>query len=96
MADPAKYAPQYGGFCAFGAAMGFKVPVVPDAWSIVDGKLYLNNSLKVQDRFEEDIPGYIRKATLNWEVIKEKEAGRPERTDHPRVTTFRGRQTLTS
>ncbi|MEE4011910.1 YHS domain-containing (seleno)protein [Roseibium sp. FZY0029] len=75
VADPAKYAPQYGGFCAFGAAMGFKVPVVPEAWSIVDGKLYLNNSLKVQERFEEDVPGYIRKATLNWDIIKEKNPG---------------------
>lgn len=70
-ADPAKYAPQYGGFCAFGAAMGFKVPVVPEAWSIVDGKLYLNNSLKVQDRFEQDVPGHIKNATLNWEIIRE-------------------------
>ncbi|MHA7777557.1 YHS domain-containing (seleno)protein [Roseibium sp. M-1] len=75
VADPAKYAPQYGGFCAFGAAMGFKVPVVPEAWSIVDGKLYLNNSAKVQERFEEDVPGYIRKATLNWDIIKDKNPG---------------------
>lgn len=75
VAEPAKYAPQYGGFCAFGAAMGFKVPVVPEAWSIVDGKLYLNNSLKVQERFEEDVPGYIRKATLNWDIIKDKNPG---------------------
>jgi YHS domain-containing protein len=71
LADPAKYAPQYGGFCAFGAAMGFKVPVVPEAWSIVDGKLYLNNSLHVQKRFEQDIPGHINNATLNWEIIKD-------------------------
>ncbi len=71
-ADPARYAPQFGGFCAFGAAMGFKVPVIPEAWSIVDGKLYLNNSLAVQDRFSQDVPGYIRKAGLNWEIIKDK------------------------
>ncbi|TYC64929.1 YHS domain-containing protein [Stappia sp. BW2] len=75
VANPAKYAPQYGGFCAFGASMGFKVPVVPEAWSIVDGKLYLNNSLNVQDRFEKDVPGNIRKATLNWDIIKDKEPG---------------------
>lgn len=72
-ADPVKYAPQYGGFCAFGTAMGFKVPVIPEAWSIVDGKLYLNNSAHVQGRFEKDIPGYIRKATLNWDIIKDKD-----------------------
>lgn len=81
-ADPAKYAPQFGGFCAFGAAMGFKVPVVPEAWSIVDGKLYLNNSLGVQSRFEEDIPGHINNATLNWELIKDK---RPEDLKNPIV-----------
>lgn len=80
IADPAKYAPQYGGFCAFGAAMGFKVPVVPEAWSIVDGKLYLNNSLKVQERFEQDIPGHIKNATLNWEIIKDK---KPEDLKEP-------------
>lgn len=79
-ADPAKYAPQYGGFCAFGAAMGFKVPVIPEAWSIVDGKLYLNNSLKVQERFEQDIPGHIKNATLNWDIIKDK---RPEDLKEP-------------
>jgi len=79
-ADPAKYAPQYGGFCAFGAAMGFKVPVVPDAWSIVDGKLYLNNSLKVQERFEQDVPGHIKNATLNWDIIKDK---KPEDLKEP-------------
>ncbi len=79
-AEPAKYAPQYGGFCAFGAAMGFKVPVVPEAWSIVDGKLYLNNSLKVQERFEQDVPGHINNATLNWEIIKEK---KPEELKEP-------------
>lgn len=71
VADPAKYAPQYGGYCAFGAAMGFKVPVVPEAWKIVDGKLYLNNSLKVQERFEQDESTHITNATLNWEIIKE-------------------------
>lgn len=72
VADPAKYAPQYGGYCAFGAAMGFKVPVIPEAWKIVDGKLYLNNSMKVQERFEQDESNHITNATLNWEIIKDK------------------------
>ncbi|MEJ8476463.1 YHS domain-containing (seleno)protein [Roseibium algae] len=80
VANPAKYAPQYGGFCAFGAAMGFKVPVVPEAWKIVDGKLYLNNSPAVQKRFEGDVAGYINNATLNWEIIKDK---KPEDLKEP-------------
>ena len=73
-ADPAKYAPQYGGFCAFGASKGFKVPVVPNAWKIVDGKLYLNNSTAVQERFLADTQGIIHDADLNWQIIKEKKA----------------------
>lgn len=81
-ANPAKYAPQYGGYCAFGAAMGFKVPVVPEAWKIVDGKLYLNNSLKVQERFNEDVPGHIRNADLNWDIIRDK---KPEDLKDPIV-----------
>ncbi|MBO6756145.1 MAG: YHS domain-containing protein [Roseibium sp.] len=82
VADPAKYAPQFGGFCAFGAAMGFKVPVIPDAWKIVDGKLYLNNSLPVQERFETDVDKFITNATLNWEIIKDK---KPEDLKEPIV-----------
>ncbi|WP_417671396.1 YHS domain-containing (seleno)protein [Roseibium sp.] len=81
-ADPAKYAPQYGGFCAFGASKGFKVPVVPDAWKIVDGKLYLNNSKAVQQRFEADTQGIIHDATLNWEIIKDK---KPEDLKEPMI-----------
>ncbi len=74
-AHPAQYAPQYGGFCAFGASKGFKVPVVPDAWKIVDGKLYLNNSLNVQKRFNAETQEIIHDANLNWEIIKAKKPG---------------------
>lgn len=80
IADPKKYAPQYGGFCAFGASKGFKVPVVPEAWQIVDGKLYLNNSLAVQKRFENETDEIIHDATLNWEIIKDK---KPEDLKEP-------------
>ena len=68
-ADPAKYAPAYGGFCAFGAAMGYKVPVDPQAYRVVDGTLYLNFNKGVQKRWEKDIPGYIRGADHNWPLI---------------------------
>jgi len=70
-ADPAKYAPQYGGYCAFGLSKGFKVPVIPEAWKIVDGKLYLNNSIAVQDRFEANTEELIDHADLNWDVVKD-------------------------
>jgi len=70
-ADPAKYAPQYGGYCAFGLSKGFKVPVIPEAWKIVDGKLYLNNSKAVQERFEANTEELIDHADLNWDVVKD-------------------------
>lgn len=79
-ADPVKYAPQYGGFCAFGLSKGFKVPVVPEAWKIVDGKLYLNNSAAVQERFEGNTAELINHADLNWDIVKE---AKPEDLKEP-------------
>ncbi len=64
--NPAKYLPQYGGFCAFGAAMGVKVDGDPDLWKIVDGKLYLNLAPSIQERWSKDIDGFIVKADENW------------------------------
>lgn len=73
-ANPEKYAPQYGGFCAYGAAKGAKASTQPDVFSVVDGKLYLNNSRKVQKLWEEDIPGNIALADKKWpEVSKSKQ-----------------------
>ena len=69
-ADPAKYAPQYGGYCAFGTAMGRKFDGDPYAWKVVDDRLYLNLSKKVQERWLGDIPGFIRGADNNWPVIR--------------------------
>ncbi len=68
-ADPAKYAPQYGGFCAFGTSVGRKFDGDPHAWRIVDGKLYLNLNKKVQARWLQDPEGYIRGADHNWPII---------------------------
>lgn len=69
-ADPAKYAPQYGGFCAFGLAMGRKFPTDPQAFSVVDDKLYLNLNPKIQERWKADIPGFIKGADNNWEIVQ--------------------------
>ena len=68
-AEPEKYAPQYGGYCAYAVSQGYTAKIDPDAWKIVDDKLYLNFSLKVQKIWEEDIPGYIAKADVNWPKI---------------------------
>jgi YHS domain-containing protein len=71
-AAPAKYAPQYGGYCAFGAAGGYKAPIEPDAWTVVDGKLYLNYNRSVRRQWSSDIPGFVRKADANWPQLRSK------------------------
>ena len=69
-ADPAQYAPQYGGYCAFGTAMGRKFDGDPNAWAVVDGKLYLNLNKNIQARWKKDVPGFIRGAENNWPLIR--------------------------
>ena len=64
--DPEKYAPRYGGYCAYGVATESLYNIDPNAWSIVDGVLYLNKSLSVRELWRKDIPGYIEKANSNW------------------------------
>ncbi|CEG58317.1 YHS domain-containing (seleno)protein [Legionella fallonii] len=71
-ANPDKYLPQYGGWCAFGTAVGKKIASDPLAWKMVDGKLYLNLNERVQKVWSKDIPGYIKKADANWLQIKDK------------------------
>ncbi|MCE2988538.1 MAG: YHS domain-containing (seleno)protein [Burkholderiales bacterium] len=66
VAEPSRYAPQYAGYCAYGATRGYKAAVDPAAFKIVDGKLYLNYSAKVQGLWEKDIPGFIKMADEKW------------------------------
>lgn len=68
-AAPQKYAPQYGGYCAYGVAGGYAVSIDPAAWSVVDGKLFLNYSTGVRADWVKDTPGYIRKADSNWPKV---------------------------
>ena len=70
LAAPERYAPQYGGFCAWAVAQGYRAPIVPEAWRIVDGKLYLNASRSVQRRWERDIPGFIARADAVWPGLR--------------------------
>lgn len=70
-ADPDKYAPAYGGFCAYGVSQGAKVDIDPEAWKIVDGTLYLNVTKKVQRVWEKDIPGYVALADQNWPALRD-------------------------
>jgi len=71
-ANPAKFAPQFGGFCAMGAALGKKLDGDPQVWKIVDGKLYLNVHSDAMTKWSEDIPGNLQKANANWPQIKDK------------------------
>ncbi|MEM8798461.1 MAG: YHS domain-containing (seleno)protein [Pseudomonadota bacterium] len=68
-ADPAAYAPQYGGYCAYAAAKGKTAPTDPEAWHIHEGKLYLNYSKGIQKKWFKDKPGYIKSADANWPGI---------------------------
>ncbi len=63
---PEAYAPQYGGWCAWAVAQGYTASTTPEAWKIVDGRLYLNYSRGIQRRWERDIPGFIEAADANW------------------------------
>lgn len=71
-ADPEKYAPQYGGYCAYAVAMGTTANIDPvNGWKIVNGKLYLNLNRDIQKKWMKDIPGYIEKADRNWPGVLE-------------------------
>jgi len=71
-AAPEKYAPQYGGFCAWAVSQGYTAGIDPAAWKIVNGKLYLNYSLEIQKKWEGDVPGNIAKADSNWPRLRKK------------------------
>jgi YHS domain-containing protein len=65
-AEPEKYAPQYGGFCAWAVANGYTAEIDSAAFRIVENRLYLNYSKSVQRDWEKDVPGNISKANGNW------------------------------
>ncbi len=68
---PEKYAPQYGGYCAYAVSKGSLAAVDPEAWTIHEGKLYLNLSRRVRELWSRDIPGNIAKADANWPAVLE-------------------------
>jgi YHS domain-containing protein len=68
--DPEKYAPQYGGYCAYGMAEGHKAPTETDTWTILDGRLYFNYNRKVKEIWMKDTKGFIEKADTNWPRLK--------------------------
>ncbi len=71
--SPQKFAPQFGGYCAYGTAEGHKAPTDPYAWTIVNNKLYLNYNKEVQSLWKQKQNEYIQAAENNWPKIKDKD-----------------------
>ena len=70
--DPAKYEPQFGGYCAYGASQGHPAPIKIEAWQIVNGRLLMQYDLGIKDKFNKDRQGNLHKADQNWPGIVEK------------------------
>jgi len=68
--NPEKYAPQYGGYCAYGTSEGHKAPTQPDAFTIVNGKLYLNYNKDVRTEWNKNKKERILQADKNWPTVK--------------------------
>ncbi|MBU1211858.1 MAG: YHS domain protein [Alphaproteobacteria bacterium] len=69
LADPEKFAPRYGGYCAWAVGQGYTAKGDPQAWKIVDGKLYLNYDHDVQETWSRNIPANISNADANWPKV---------------------------
>jgi YHS domain-containing protein len=70
--EPEKYAPQFGGYCAWAVSQGYTASGDPEAWTVVDGKLYINYSRSVRRSWERDATGNIRKGEANWPGVLKK------------------------
>ena len=68
--NPEHYIPQFGGYCAYGMSEWYKAPIQPEAFTIVDSKLYLNYNLDVKEMWLKDQKNRIEKASKTWEKIK--------------------------
>ena len=70
--DPKKYSPQFGGYCAYAVSQGYTYRVDPEAWKIVDGKLYLNYSQGIKKKWETNQSEFISLGEANWPKVLEK------------------------
>ena len=71
-ANPGKYEPQFGGFCAWAVSQCYTAPIDPNAFQVVNGRVLLQYSLSVRKQFSQDTEGNLRKADANWPAIVEK------------------------
>lgn len=79
--NPAKYAPAFGGFCAYAIGINRLRPIDAKIYRIVDGKIYFQNTKKALELFDQDVPGNIQKAHTNWPALIKKHAGKPVKYD---------------
>lgn len=70
-ANPEGFAPQYGGYCAYAVSKGYTAKTDPDAWTVHDGKLYLNFNKSIRRRWLRDVPGNVALADANWPAVLE-------------------------
>ena len=70
--EPAKYEPQFGGYCAYGASRGKTVPIKIETWEILNGRLLLQYDLEVKSKFDKDPQGTLKKADENWPGLVDK------------------------
>jgi YHS domain-containing protein len=67
--DPERFAPVFGGYCAFAASRGYLAPTIPEAWTLHHDRLYLNANLRARALWLEDVEGNIAKGQENWPGI---------------------------
>ena len=67
--DPTGFAPQFGGYCAFAASRGYLAHTIPEAWTLHDGQLFLNASLRARELWLADLEANIAKGRANWPGI---------------------------
>lgn len=69
-ANPAKYAPAYGGYCAWAMAQGYTASTIPQAWDIKGGRLFLNYDLNIRKKWRTNIPRHISRGDANWPKVR--------------------------
>lgn len=74
-ADPARFAPAYGGFCAYGVSVGKKFDGDPRFWTVSGGRLFLNLDREISEKFAKDVAGNVAKADGQWQKIEHRAAG---------------------
>ena len=68
-ANPAAYAPQFGGYCAWAVSQGYTASGDPTVWKIVGGKLYLNYNQEIGQKWSKNIAGFIKSGNANWPKV---------------------------